>query len=891
MLSGFQLAKLPSIYNNKSVLNEYITDNRLASLIQYNIGIQFSADNFHRKTHGFVCEQSHHETMMSKYNKKEGCFKIKLENNKHGWGRVKAQDHATLSVMHRPTRHSLCQGTYIDIDIHSCCQSIYLNIIRNNGIENEFPRLKEYVENRNDLLVHYQSKYGCNRDTIKNLFTMIGFGGSANKWFRTKNIENDNDVFIAELNAEYYNLSRIIYDANPQIINDILKAEPNRFIHKSSPAELLNSKMRTTIAIFYQSCERYCQEAVISYLCSSKGFNLKDIVPCQDGFMILQELYYDTICDDCEKVIKNRFNFDLKFVVKEFDERFEIPKYITDKDKKELEKERQRLQKEQLRIQKENEKEQLRIDKKKEKFENEIEKNRLAQLKDELEELKTKGKKLTLTTEYGIDWNITEASLAKELKKVCFNDNIIFVGEGEKQEGYIFNGVYWKQLALHNAELFQNHFDNLYRHYIDILTKIEEESPNDEYLQNACSTRRNKINILNSYKTRVNIIKIFKTDNHKFNVVWNKNINLFIFENAVYDLENDNFVDANPDEYMNSSCGYEFNLEYFKDENVKNEINKIRVDITKFIKSIVAEVNYEYMMKYMSSFLKQENKEELAHFMLGSGRNGKGTLTSLAQNTLGKYWGELSMDYYTKYAASPDAPNQNLYNCRNARALNSSEISDRTSDNKPVFFIEDKFKNITGSDPIYARELGTKNTAYFYAGKILIQTNKMPNFSKTGKSLLDRIRVIDFPYTFVNDTDPLLKENPSKYKLRDNSLKDKFKTPLYKSAMIIELFDWYKKYKIEFKITDNIRIHTDSYFATASLEPFIMKNLLYDETKRIPLTIIQKMYEAHSDKKLSIKQIKEELIEKKFQVKTIKGYMYLANYYLEETEETEETYK
>ena len=121
---------------------------------------------------------------------------------------------------------------------------------------------------------------------------MIGFGGSANKWFRTKNIENDNDVFIAELNAEYYNLSRIIYDANPQIINDILKAEPNRFIHKSSPAELLNSKMRTTIAIFYQSCERYCQEAVISYLCSSKGFNLKDIVICQDGFMILQEMSY-----------------------------------------------------------------------------------------------------------------------------------------------------------------------------------------------------------------------------------------------------------------------------------------------------------------------------------------------------------------------------------------------------------------------------------------------------------------------------------------------------------------------------------------------------------------------------------------------------------------------
>ena len=346
MLNNFTLAKLPSIYNNKSVLNEYITDNRLNSIIQNNIGIEFSADNYHRKTHGFVCEMAHHNMMMSKYNKKEGCFKIKLENNKYGWGRIKAQDHATLSVMHRPTRHSLCQGTYIDIDIHSCCQTIYWNIIKNNNLENEFPRLKEYVENRDNILIHYQTKYGRSRDSIKQMFTMIGFGGSSNKWFKTKNIVNDYDSFISELNKEYYKLSELVYEANPQIINDILKAEPNRFIHKTTQYELINSKKRTTIAIFYQTCERYCQEAVISFLCSVKGFNLKNIVPCQDGFMILKELMYDGLCADSELVIKNKFNFDLKFVVKEFDERFEIPNLITDKEQQLILKEQQRETKE-----------------------------------------------------------------------------------------------------------------------------------------------------------------------------------------------------------------------------------------------------------------------------------------------------------------------------------------------------------------------------------------------------------------------------------------------------------------------------------------------------------------------------------------------------------------
>ena len=75
MLNCFTLAKLPSIYNNKTVLNEYITDNRLNSIIQNNIGIEFSENNYQRKTHGFVCEMSHNKMLLSKFNKKKDVIK------------------------------------------------------------------------------------------------------------------------------------------------------------------------------------------------------------------------------------------------------------------------------------------------------------------------------------------------------------------------------------------------------------------------------------------------------------------------------------------------------------------------------------------------------------------------------------------------------------------------------------------------------------------------------------------------------------------------------------------------------------------------------------------------------------------------------------------------
>jgi hypothetical protein len=75
-------------------------------------------------------------------------------------------------------------------------------------------------------------------------------------------------------------------------------------------------------------------------------------------------------------------------------------------------------------------------------------------------------------------------------------------------------------------------------------------------------------------------------------------------------------------------------------------------------------------MKLLSSL--RQNKDE-RHFWLGLASKGRYV------NSCGRISatiGELSMDYYTCYTKDKDRPNQNLYNCRNARILNSSEIGD-----------------------------------------------------------------------------------------------------------------------------------------------------------------------------------------------------------------------
>lgn len=123
-----------------------------------------------------------------------------------------------------------------------------------------------------------------------------------------------------------------------------------------------------------------------------------------------------------------------------------------------------------------------------------------------------------------------------------------------------------------------------------------------------------------------------------------------------------------------------------------------------------------------------------------------------------------------------------------------------------------KFKRITGGDIITARAIGVQNTAQFIAGKILIQTQNIPSFTKIDGGLKRRIVVIEFPYNFTEDEEKI-KNNPSVFKLADNNLKTEFSKPVYRRAFIDMLFEYYKLYLKEgLIIPPSVKAYTNSYF-------------------------------------------------------------------------------
>jgi hypothetical protein len=102
------------------------------------------------------------------------------------------------------------------------------------------------------------------------------------------------------------------------------------------------------------------------------------------------------------------------------------------------------------------------------------------------------------------NWDLRgEAEFAKQFSILCFDNNIIYTGKAQQPEGYMFNGVYWVDLSLHNAELMKNNFDKLYEWYKLMLSNEKTELPPDLYKALSFDIKR-----LNSYTTRCAVVNI-----------------------------------------------------------------------------------------------------------------------------------------------------------------------------------------------------------------------------------------------------------------------------------------------------------------------------------------------------------------------------------------------
>jgi len=332
-LSGWKLSRpkrSSTIFANKH-MREHINPALINGFIDAEMGITFPKTGKY-KDYPFASEL----IQIKKYNTLFGasaqCYNTKYALAKHGWGRICPDKWLSISIFHRPTRHTLCCEKYIDLDMVNAQPQIVNEISKRNGVINKTWEL--YCKDPKTFRYAVADHYGCSYDAAKRLFLTLSFGGSYSTWLQDENI-NPNTELLSEVLAMEQEIQEVIdnvYEENRDICNDVLKAYPGKWTS-------LKEKKRGVMGLWCQTIERLLQECAVQYLVDERGFDIEDIVPCQDGIMILKDLYQPSICTMLSNAIQQNYGLNVQWIQKPFDQVLEggIPacveyRVMTDKD-------------------------------------------------------------------------------------------------------------------------------------------------------------------------------------------------------------------------------------------------------------------------------------------------------------------------------------------------------------------------------------------------------------------------------------------------------------------------------------------------------------------------------------------------------------------------------
>ena len=273
--------------------------------------------------------------------------------------------------------------------------------------------------------------------------------------------------------------------------------------------------------------------------------------------------------------------------------------------------------------------------------------------------------------------------------------------------------------------------------------------------------------------------------NHDFYSQIDTNLDLVGFLNGVYDLRTGVFRDAKEDEYVTITTGYKYN-------SVRNEDQITLLKDTIGSSWDLAEER-NYFFKHLASTLNGK-KEETAHFWIGTGaRNGKGTCAGLLMKALGArsqnfQWADWCAGIKGGSQAQPT-----LLNLKNKTCIITSEPEDESGSDK---INSSLFKQFTGRDVFSARDLYAAKDeieTFVPCGVPIFQANCFPKFTSVDQAINNRIKTIQFKYSYVENPDP---RDTFKRPVNKN-LKEHLAVKGIEMSMMHILLDNYKIYQAE----------------------------------------------------------------------------------------------
>lgn len=358
-----------------------------------------------------------------------------------------------------------------------------------------------------------------------------------------------------------------------------------------------------------------------------------------------------------------------------------------------------------------------------------------------------------------------------------------YIYDGENKIWYTCNkyGIFFKdtdELLSCRKKLTEIIIPIICQCYSVFIKKYKNHKNSKVILSNALNYYNTINKILASVSRKKIIVEQLKElyNIKKFREKMNKNKYIFAFNNGVYDLKNFEFRKASVDELVFETTGYKYITSTDSDRQL----------IEKTIREIFPQNElYEYFMTILSLRLVKINELEEFYFLIGNASNGKGLITSLIENTFGRFAQTLNSDTFsqTKHGVSAEAASPAIASTYNSNIVFVNELSNKMK------ITADILKKISGNDKIKTRFLRENFFEFVPGYSLFFVSNFEPTIDGSDNGIKRRLRFIPFNVTFSDN--PNINKNEKKI---NRELKQLFKETKYNCAFIDLLIQYYSKY-------------------------------------------------------------------------------------------------
>ena len=717
-----------SIFKFNTNYHEHAPIELVQSFVKNKQGISLKSNRLLNKS--YDNENKQMELYLKKYDKKNEVFNVKYSLPAHKWGRVIPEKSLSLSVFHRPTRHAYCKGIYIDIDMKNAHPVVIKNICQLNDIP--CPTITRYCDDRDGFLQRVCDHHEVNSAEAKNLILRLTYGGEYNRWLDSlllkQQTPRDAMAEILQYESEMENIRNKVFEKNTHIIADVEKADPSKFKNPKykTPEDVLRKKKKTCMSLFCGTIERHLQEACIKFLVDNKGFDLLDIVPCQDGFMIEFDLWYDDILKELKQVMYDKVGFDIDLKVKEFDEACDIP--VTAEEVKEDD----------------DEPEEEEEDADDPTDENETDKIIMDSLNKSVNTGEDGGKLL----------GFTDYDLAKIVHHYC-GEQFVCCNISENV-WYEFKNHRW--IKCDNGTTLRNFISEEFRQkYVSICKKFSElnKAKKSKKIEKKIQIIRIIAEKLGKTNDKNNIMRECRELFYKreFEEKLSTNVNLLCFTNGVFDYETLGFRDGKPEDM----CSLNTNI----------ALQPLTEDEEEYMLDVKRRLFYEPLGKSVGDYFLLTIAQAMAgrrlkriQFGLGGTNRGKSTITTACQSSFGDYAGSFNAENLAYRNTSQDEAQIMRWALllRHKRIIFSNEMKSTVELNGNMIK-----KISSGGDLIIGRSHCKEETSFVCDFLAVCMSNDLNNIKPYDQAVSKRVRVIPYEKEFVDEptNDMELKKDPN----------------------------------------------------------------------------------------------------------------------------------